>query len=343
MAWKQTIVIILFSVLLIVVGNYFLLTKKLTVFKQQQIAPLIATLKDLSVQLETLEHTVLPEFAKIEYVDSSYEDLKALLTTLQEISAEQQVQLTTGLKAVRQNLTQYIDNLHQNLQKKVTDSLTDYTEEQAEFDKNFEDIQKAIALIPAGMVMAYTGPLTDETRQYLYQAGWLICDGQLLPAKDYPDLYRAIQTTYGGQVPNSFRLPDFRGVFLRGLDLGKQFDPARVLGVYQEDTHKMHHHEGNTHIAGAHTHQGIITPAGQHRHRLEAEGYWFTSKQRNERPAMTDAVDDNQAYTTTSAGEHSHDIQITPHGAHQHPLTIKPAGHLESRPKNYPVIYLIKF
>lgn len=358
MTWRQTIVIVLFSILLITAGNYLLLTKQLAVFKQQQIVPLTATLADLSTQLETLEHTVLPKFAKIEYVDSSHEDLKALLTTLQETSAEQQIQLTTRLKAVRQKLTQYIDKLHQNLQKKVTDSLTRDTKEQTEFDNKIEDIQKVIeqhleviqqrevllkTLIPAGIVTAYTGPLTEERRQYLYQAGWLVCDGQLLLTKDYPDLYQAIQTTYGGQAPDSFRLPDFRGVFLRGLDLGKQFDPVRALGTYQEDTNKIHHHEGNTHIAGAHAHQGMVAPAGQHRHHLEAEGYWFTSKQRNERPAMTDAVDDNQAYATTPAGEHSHDIQITPNGAHQHLLNIKPAGQLESRPKNYPVIYLIKF
>ncbi|MDY6993395.1 MAG: hypothetical protein SVR94_12455, partial [Pseudomonadota bacterium] len=94
---------------------------------------------------------------------------------------------------------------------------------------------------------------------------------------------------------------------------------------------------------GSHQHETQMAAAGQHRHLLEAEGFWFTSKQRNERRAMTDVVDDNQEYRTTANGEHQHTLTIMPSGKHQHPLMIHAQGEHESRPKNYPVIYIIKF
>ena len=57
---------------------------------------------------------------------------------------------------------------------------------------------------------------------------------------------------------------------------------------------------------------------------------------------MTDVVDDNQEYKTTIDGEHRHELHIAPSGVHQHSVNIHPQGEAEARPKNYPVIYMIK-
>lgn len=39
--------------------------------------------------------------------------------------------------------------------------------------------------------------------------GWLYCEGQTLPAADFPELYEAIGNKYGGDAAN-FALPDLR-------------------------------------------------------------------------------------------------------------------------------------
>lgn len=43
--------------------------------------------------------------------------------------------------------------------------------------------------------------------------GWLLCQGQTLPIAQYPVLYQAIGTTYGGDGVSSFQLPDLSGRF----------------------------------------------------------------------------------------------------------------------------------
>jgi len=42
-------------------------------------------------------------------------------------------------------------------------------------------------------------------------AGWLRCDGQLLPISGYTALYSLLGTTYGGDGVETFALPDLRG------------------------------------------------------------------------------------------------------------------------------------
>jgi microcystin-dependent protein len=42
-------------------------------------------------------------------------------------------------------------------------------------------------------------------------AGWMFCEGQLLPISEYETLFQLIGTTYGGDGQESFGLPDLRG------------------------------------------------------------------------------------------------------------------------------------
>lgn len=42
-------------------------------------------------------------------------------------------------------------------------------------------------------------------------AGWMFCDGQLLPISEYETLFQLIGTTYGGDGQSTFALPDLRG------------------------------------------------------------------------------------------------------------------------------------
>src|SRR5947207_7287123 len=42
-------------------------------------------------------------------------------------------------------------------------------------------------------------------------AGWMFCEGQLLPISENETLFQLIGTTYGGDGQSTFALPDLRG------------------------------------------------------------------------------------------------------------------------------------
>ena len=42
-------------------------------------------------------------------------------------------------------------------------------------------------------------------------AGWMFCEGQLLPISEYETLFNLIGTSYGGDGQSTFALPDLRG------------------------------------------------------------------------------------------------------------------------------------
>lgn len=42
-------------------------------------------------------------------------------------------------------------------------------------------------------------------------AGWMFCEGQLIPISEYETLFQLIGTTYGGDGESTFALPDLRG------------------------------------------------------------------------------------------------------------------------------------
>ena len=68
-------------------------------------------------------------------------------------------------------------------------------------------------------------------------AGYLELDGSVQSAAAYPDLAAYLGTTYntGGEPAGYFRLPDYRGEFLRGWDHGRGVDAGRTLGSKQMD------------------------------------------------------------------------------------------------------------
>lgn len=57
-------------------------------------------------------------------------------------------------------------------------------------------------------------PYVGEIRMFagnFAPAGWMFCDGNLLPISNYETLFNLIGTTYGGDGQNTFALPDLRG------------------------------------------------------------------------------------------------------------------------------------
>lgn len=69
--------------------------------------------------------------------------------------------------------------------------------------------------------------------------GWIIANGDAVSRTTYARLFSRIGTLYGaGNGSTTFNLPDGRGVFLRGADLGRGYDSGRVFGSYQADAVK---------------------------------------------------------------------------------------------------------
>ncbi len=72
---------------------------------------------------------------------------------------------------------------------------------------------------PVGAVAALGGTLAGDSY-------WLLCDGASYSADTYPELYAAIGFTYGGsEQTRMFKVPDYRGEFLRGTSHGTGVDP----------------------------------------------------------------------------------------------------------------------
>jgi microcystin-dependent protein len=60
-------------------------------------------------------------------------------------------------------------------------------------------------------------------------AGWMFCEGQLLPISENETLFQLIGTTYGGDGESTFALPDLRGRI--PLHQGSGFILAETGGV----------------------------------------------------------------------------------------------------------------
>lgn len=74
-------------------------------------------------------------------------------------------------------------------------------------------------------------------------AGFLKCNGGVVPRNIYADLFAEIGTTFGvGDGSTTFNLPELRGEFLRGWDDGRGADAARAFGSFQADMTSSHYH-----------------------------------------------------------------------------------------------------
>ena len=86
-------------------------------------------------------------------------------------------------------------------------------------------------ILPIGSIVAYAGPIDGN---WEVANGWLLCDGRSLdrkkndggrPSGPYQPLFDALGSSWGGDGVNKFNIPDLRGRFLRGVDMGAGNDP----------------------------------------------------------------------------------------------------------------------
>src|SRR6266850_1678658 len=75
-------------------------------------------------------------------------------------------------------------------------------------------------------------PYVGEIRMFagnFAPAGWMFCEGQLLPISENETLFNLIGTTYGGDGQSTFALPDLRGRL--PVHQGNGFTLAETGGV----------------------------------------------------------------------------------------------------------------
>lgn len=167
----------------------------------------------------------------------------------------------------------------------------------------------AVAILPPppGIVSAFAGASAP--------AGWLICDGSTISRTTYSALFAAIGTVYGaGDGSSTFKIPDLRGEFVRGLDAGRGVDASRALGSSQSSANLSHSHGGSV-SGGSHAHDGTIS---------NTTGGGATNAQ----PLLVPNPTNPSSGTMTATGTHSH--------------TVSADGGTESRPRNIAMNYIIK-
>jgi microcystin-dependent protein len=107
-------------------------------------------------------------------------------------------------------------------------------------------------------------PYVGEIRMFagnFNPAGWMFCEGQLLPISENETLFQLIGTTYGGDGESTFALPDLRGRI--PIHQGNGFILAETGGA-EEVTLTTNQIPGHSHPILVNGGQGSTpTPSGQ--------------------------------------------------------------------------------
>ena len=117
-------------------------------------------------------------------------------------------------------------------------------------------------LVPAGCVMMWAGTTLPS--------GWLLCDGSLKNKTDYPDLFTILNSTYGPQTSDKFRLPNFINNFPKGdsINLAGDTGGQKDFAITKENLPPISHSHsiGHNHSID-HGHDSSETSEdGKHRH-----------------------------------------------------------------------------
>lgn len=195
--------------------------------------------------------------------------------------------------------------------------------------------------------------------------GWLKLNGQLVSRTTYANLF-AFATASGlisdaswlannfgrfssGDGATTFRVPDFRGLFPRGLSEGAAFDSGRVFGSFQDSallahahgvTDPTHGHSGTTAGAGGHGHS-INDP--QHSHPngvLAGSGISYAGAGGNPAPSYTNSGSASTGISVNAVGDHAHTFGTSFVGTG---VSIQSTGGSESIVRNLAMPFYVKF
>jgi len=168
------------------------------------------------------------------------------------------------------------------------------------------------ASAPAGQVATYA--------MNSCPTGWIPADGSAVSRSTYSVLFSNIGTTWGiGNGSTTFNVPDLRGVFVRGTGTNATGSSTgavgQAVGTYAADTYLNHSHTATSTDAG-HVHTFSSFGTGN----IAGAGSSYTLP---------------NSYSTGSTGSSTAVITTT--------VAVSTTGSTETKPKNYGVLYCIKF
>jgi len=159
--------------------------------------------------------------------------------------------------------------------------------------------------VPAGAVI-FTASQSLPT-------GYLLANGAEVSRTQFAALFSSIGTTYGsGNGSTTFKLPDLRGEFIRGADLGRGVDTGRTIGSWQAQQIAKHKH---------------VSPWG------EIYDAPFGRSTNNGYMGSSSTDGDNYRYFTNDGSDWNYDGQVNPSGL---------MGS-EVRPRNIALMACIKY
>lgn len=153
-------------------------------------------------------------------------------------------------------------------------------------------------LYPIGSILPYSGPFTQATESALISAGYIPCDGRAISQSDpqYQALYGQIANFYGAD-DKTFCVPDYRGRFLRGTDIGAGRDSDANTRTPPNPSLKFPGNSGDTvgslEAGGVQSHTHNYASAGGDYHHINLGGL--------ETPGVF-AENDTTAGTSSSTG-----------------------------------------
>lgn len=267
---------------------------------------------------------------------------------------------SSGLTGVNGENFLYDYTIAQQLSASIKSQiLTDVTNINARIDTiGTSVVGQSVNVTPPGIIAPFAGSAAP--------AGYLLCNGAVVAISDYQKLYTAIGTTYNtmtnpttgaayaAPATGSFRLPDYRGAFIRGVGTSN-LSVTSTLGTWQDDATALNGLSASANAvsvsftsvstAGAHSHGGV-SGANTVNGLIGYVGYGSSASIRP--PLVADRADSVYGNGTLTNSTHSHSISAD--GGHTHTVSgsvstpsLSFSGDTETRPQNVGVNYVIKY
>lgn len=150
----------------------------------------------------------------------------------------------------------YTNGINQNTGTTTTNTLDNLTTNS--LTTNSLTCNSSFNLLPAGMVIQYTGTSAPT--------GWLLCQGATLNAVAnpiYQPLYNVIGIQFGGTNNTDFKLPDYRGAFLRGFGTQPSTNYASSGTLNTTQSHANQNHTHNANHGHSYSHMFKVTGLNQ--------------------------------------------------------------------------------
>lgn len=177
--------------------------------------------------------------------------------------------------------------------------------------------------VPIGTVVPFAG----SNSKTLEAQGWMLCDGRVLNRKTYKNLFMTISSHHGkGDGVNTFNIPDYRGMFLRGVSGDTDRDPEKNARQAPQAGGSINNEVGSI--------QSDQLQSHNHSLHLNDPGHSHTYLDEKQ-PAPNTFGSDNER------GLGDHQRRTDPAGTGI-TVTIDPAGGKETRPVNAYVNWIIR-